>query len=208
MLRLCFRNIYVPKRNEPPSEFDVEYGVQTDGWRELSDLKVDSPSEIWGQAYAPTPAIVFDRIMTLLPEPEAYSFVDLGSGKGRVVLMAARRPFRSVTGVEFSPELCALAENNLARFTPHIVAREVRIVCGDAALFEYPPGPLIVYCYFAFTKEVLIPVLAQLLRRQDETIFVYFNAHYHELFAEFQLVHQENVLWIWRIGKITATASG
>ena len=39
-----------------------------------------------------------------------YTFVDLGSGKGRMLFVAAERPFRRVIGVEFSRSLHAEAE--------------------------------------------------------------------------------------------------
>jgi SAM-dependent methyltransferase len=198
-IALCFKNLQ-PRRklDDQPTRFDIEYGVSTEGRIELGDLDIQSPSDLWGVGYSPTPPSVFHRILTLLPPPEDYSFVDLGAGKGRVVLMAAMKPFKCVTGVEFSRELCAVAEANLAKFKPHVLARQAQMVCEDAALFQFPSGPVIVYCYFAFGKEILIRVLDALSRRHDETIFVYYNAHYPELFAGFELMHAEGAICIWR----------
>jgi len=199
-MALCLRNVGARKRRESErSQFDLHFGLETDGTVELGDLKIDSPSYIWGIAYAPTPATFFERVITLLPPPETYTFVDLGSGKGRVVLLASRKPFKAVIGVDFSYELCAIAEGNLARFRPYIAAQEVLFVNQDAALFDFPRGPLIVYCYFAFTREVLVSVLERLSHRQDETIFVYYNVHYLDLFAGSELLHEEQTLRIWRL---------
>jgi SAM-dependent methyltransferase len=198
MLHLCLRNIYVRRYDDQPSQFDIEYGVSTEGCVDLGDLNIDSPSEIWGVQYEPTPPVIFDRIMILLPPREKYSFIDLGSGKGRVLLMASREPFRSVIGVEFSSELCAIAKANLEKFKGRIAAQRVDVVCQDAGLYEFPSGPLIVYCYFAFSKEVMVQVVAHLVGRQDETIFVYYNPHYHELFTSFELLHAESTICIWR----------
>jgi hypothetical protein len=78
-------------------------------------------------------------------------------------------------------------------------SRDVRIVCGDAALFEFPDGPLVVFFYHSFGKEVLIRVLEQLFRRADETIFVYYNVHHEELFSQFPVLHSEPGLRIWRL---------
>ena len=201
-IKLCVKNLRPVKRDESRSDFDTSYAVDTDGTVELGDLKIDSPSDVWGIAYAPTPARVFERILGLLPAPHLYTFIDLGSGKGRVVLMAARHPFKAVAGVEFSRELCHIAEANLAAFRHHIVACNVKIVCQDAALFEYPTGPVIVYCYFAFTREVMLRVVELLSNRQDETIFVYYNSHYEELFAGWDILHREDVLCIWRLSGV------
>ena len=205
---LCARNLREKERNEPQSQFDIAYGLHTDGRVDLGDLRITAPSDIWGFAYVPTPASIFANILSLLPPPEGYSFVDLGSGKGRVVLMAAQQPFESVTGVEFSSELCSIAESNLACFRPHIAARDVRIVCEDAALFEFPPGPLIVYFYQAFEKEVLSRVVERLSIRRDETIFVYFNPQNAALFAGYEAIHSEEAVRIWRLTSPRGQLSG
>ena len=41
------------------------------------------------------------------------TFIDLGSGKGRAVLLASLYPFRRLIGVEFSPELTEVARLNV-----------------------------------------------------------------------------------------------
>jgi hypothetical protein len=198
-IALCIRNVCTVSRQETPSRFDALYDLETDGRVELGDLKIDSPSDVWGQAYAATPTELIARVLDVLPPPEGYTFVDLGCGKGRVVLMAAQKNFTLVIGVEFARQLCATAQANLAKFKPHIMARDVRIVCDDAASFEFPSGPLIAYCYHAFMKEVLVRVLDRLIHREDETIFAYYNPQYEELFKKFRVLHAEGGLRIWSI---------
>ncbi|HEX3467874.1 MAG TPA: class I SAM-dependent methyltransferase, partial [Candidatus Elarobacter sp.] len=91
------------------------------------------------------------------------TFVDLGAGMGRVVLLAARRPFRAVIGVEISPALVEIARENLASARdPRRVARDVKIVRADAAAYAPPRGDLVVYLYNPFRGPVLDAVLARL----------------------------------------------
>ena len=45
---------------------------------------------------------------------DAYTFVDLGAGMGRAMLLAADYPFRAVVGVELHPTLARIARANLA----------------------------------------------------------------------------------------------
>ena len=45
---------------------------------------------------------------------DAYTFVDLGAGMGRAMLLAAAYPFRAVVGVELHPTLARIARRNLA----------------------------------------------------------------------------------------------
>ena len=44
-----------------------------------------------------------------------FTFIDLGCGKGRVLLMASDYPFKKIIGVEFMPELHRAAQKNIAR---------------------------------------------------------------------------------------------
>ena len=82
---------------------------------------------------------------------EAYSFVDVGAGKGRALLLAAQLPFRKVIGVELSEELARTAEKNVVQWNR--VARpkaKISVIQGDAAKFRWPRSPLLVYLYNPF----------------------------------------------------------
>jgi SAM-dependent methyltransferase len=82
---------------------------------------------------------------------EAYSFVDVGAGKGRALLLAAEFPFRKVIGVELSEELARTAQKNVARWSRVTRPKtKIRVVLGDAAKFRWPRTPLLVYLYNPF----------------------------------------------------------
>ena len=53
------------------------------------------------------------RSTDLVAPPEDYSFIDIGAGMGRGLLIASRMAFREVIGVELHPELAAMAEKNI-----------------------------------------------------------------------------------------------
>src|SRR5579864_7137056 len=46
-----------------------------------------------------------------------FTFIDLGSGKGRVLLMASDYPFKRIIGVEFMLELHRVAQKNIAGYS-------------------------------------------------------------------------------------------
>jgi predicted RNA methylase len=84
------------------------------------------------------------------------------------VLLAARRPFTTVIGVEVSPALVEIARENLAAARdPLRVARDLRLVRADASTYRFPPGDLVVYLYNPFAAPVLDAVLIN-LRASDE----------------------------------------
>jgi hypothetical protein len=105
--------------------YDRKMGVQTSRFVAATDLGID-PSKIGevatgaiaGTAYGPSPAWALPVVLKQLKIQYAdYNFIDLGSGMGRVVLMAAELPFARVVGVEFSQKLHEIAKDNLARIS-------------------------------------------------------------------------------------------
>jgi SAM-dependent methyltransferase len=109
-------------------------------------------------------------------DPRSATFVDLGAGMGRVVLLAARRPFRQLIGVEVSPALVEIARENISGARdPLRVAHDIRIVRADAAAYALPRGPLVVYLYNPFHGPVFAAVLERLREagRSDDVIVLY-----------------------------------
>jgi len=127
----------------------------------LRELTIDSENSTLGFPYVPSPGLLVDTLLGSLDEDlSRFCFVDFGSGKGRVLLVAAHHPFREVVGVEFSPELHEIAASNIRMYTsPARRCRNVRSVCADAASFRIPEGDRILY----FNNPFAAPVFAQVL---------------------------------------------
>ena len=146
--------------------FDAELGVTTEALIFLGELDPEAigPAIEHATHYEPTPVADAERLLDASPlAPERATFVDAGCGMGRVVLLAARRPFRQVIGVEISPALAEIARDNLRdAHDPRRVARDVRIVRGDASQYAFPRGDLVVYLYNPFGGPVLAAMLAAL----------------------------------------------
>ena len=82
-------------------EYDWENRVNTTsgtvGWRARLLGLFHSP-------YQPTDPALFQEMMASLPiEFDQFTFVDLGSGKGRTLLMASEYPFRKIAGGPLKP---------------------------------------------------------------------------------------------------------
>lgn len=143
---------------------DRRYGTDTGGLVPLSALAIDSPHGPHGVHYEPVTRAFFRRMLATVPiEPGRYTFVDLGCGKGRALLLAAAYPFRRIVGVDFAPELCRIARDNLRRYLAHTGKPDrFEVHCQDAASFQFPAGPLALYLYNPFGAPVLEKVLANL----------------------------------------------
>jgi SAM-dependent methyltransferase len=169
--------------------FDAAHGVTTEALVFLGELDPEriGPALEYATHYEPTPVAEAEALLDASPlAPQRASFVDVGAGMGRVVLLAARRPFRHVVGVEISPALVEIARENLA--AAHGLARictDVRFTAADAGSFAFPRGDLVVYLYNPFQAPVLERMLITLLggSEQREVVLLYHTALEHETIA-------------------------
>lgn len=143
--------------------FDRRFGVTTRGYGDLR--------------YEPTPAPVLEKVLaTLSIDPSEYTFIDIGSGKGKVVLLASTYPFRRVIGVELYEDFHRIARENLEAFpVAKRRAGSVELQCVDAATYAFPPEPCVVYLFNPFSEEILTDVLKN-IERHPGPMFVIFYA--------------------------------
>ena len=167
--------------------FDERFGVETSGL--LYDLRSGHRHDPYNNGYFAVAPSVFHSVMRAMAERQRvdyhrFTFVDLGSGKGRAVMLASDYPFREVVGIELSPELDRIARANVARYTaaggPGRSDRTpIRLLHGDAAELTWPAGPLLIYLWNAFTRPVMEPVLenlrASLVSEPREVYLVYIH---------------------------------
>jgi hypothetical protein len=91
------------------NEFDRRFGVDTAGTIPLSALDVDDEDWEYGFSYEATDPKYFKAVVGELPiKYEKFTFIDFGSGKGRVLLLAADFPFPKDSG---SRDISTLAPN-------------------------------------------------------------------------------------------------
>lgn len=154
--------------------FDWQNGVETRGRvppEELVGITPDARKE--ASAYAPTPIALIRRIIRRSRvDPAALTFIDIGCGKGRTLLVAAKYGFKAVIGVEADGALCETARKNLKSST-------AQIVHADAREFELPAGHLFLYFYDPFGGAVLEQVIRRVAAAAAEpnrAVVVAYNA--------------------------------
>jgi SAM-dependent methyltransferase len=148
------------------SEFDREYGVDTDGrfegWTYLSDLNIPGSNWIDGNDYAAIEPLRFKHVLAGFDIAfEDYTFVDFGSGKGRALLLASEFPFRRILGLEFSPELHGTAEENIGRYTSTTQrCRNIQSLNVDFADYALPAEASVLFFFHPRRTRVLSEVVA------------------------------------------------
>lgn len=160
--RLLFHGYdWLLRRGRPWLAFERELGIDARGFLPKHALLSGSSADPLNTAYGGVMPSVLRRALALLPDPATMHFVDLGAGKGRALAVASELPFRSITGIELSPDLCAIARRNARAVARRHPARPaIRIVEGDASRPELPAdGDVAAFLYHSFGPE-LVAVLA------------------------------------------------
>jgi len=150
---------------DAPHPFDAEFGAETSGLIWGEHLATGHPHDAWNTAYYGIAPSAFRQGLQILRESAGLdwrqcTFIDLGSGKGRAVLLAREHSFARVVGVELSPELHAVAIANVSRAG----GAGIQLIRGDAAEFPWEQaftGTLLFFLYNPFSR----PVLEKFLRR-------------------------------------------
>jgi hypothetical protein len=143
-----------------------------------------------------------------------YTLVDIGAGKGRVVMMASEYSFRAVVGVELNPGLVKIARRNVRKFvrkswnglpgiksetsTPRTTtsprgprtwgAPGLQIVKGDVLEFPLPDGPVVLFFFNSFEREMVRMWLERLVEaaatRTAPIDLIYVHPEHRELFQQ------------------------
>jgi SAM-dependent methyltransferase len=155
--------------------FDLKYGTDTSGYLSPEELVNGKSNDAHNFGYSAIAPSVFreacrrwrETLPAVSGRIEAYTFVDVGAGKGRGLLLAAELPFRKVIGVELNEELVRISQRNVARWSPFEkrMAKpkaKIRVFQQDAAYFRWPRTPLLVYLYNPFACSLVAEMAANL----------------------------------------------
>jgi hypothetical protein len=164
-------------------DFDFDHGVDTT-WATVS-LRTRIREWLSGGQYQPSEPMLFREIIEALPVPvDGFTFIDLGSGKGRTLLMASSFPFRRIIGMELLEELNVIAVQNIVRYhcdEQRCFALESH--AGDARYFEFPSEPTVLYLFNPFPRHIWREVLANLresVRTAPRPVYVIYHNAVHE----------------------------
>jgi hypothetical protein len=163
------------------ADYDWEHRVDTTsaavGWRDRLLGLFHSP-------YQPTESALFHEMLDALLEQShsdfhGFVFVDLGSGKGRTLLMASDYPFRRIVGVELLPTLHQAAQENLSNYRSESQKCFVlESICADATEFSFPDEPIVLYLFNPFPEAGLRRMIAHLeqsLRERPRVVYVLYH---------------------------------
>lgn len=135
--------------------FDLAYGTDTWSRVEMQSLAFTSKSKEKALRYESTRTRPFNRLMAAVRPPKSSTFVDIGAGKGRALILAGMYGFEKVVGIEFSPELCSIARENIERVRKKCgLDAAIEIVEADILDYQMKSEENIYYMYNPFGSEM------------------------------------------------------
>jgi SAM-dependent methyltransferase len=178
---------YIEERKEA---FDARFGTDTAAPFLGRDHKPGAYFYV-----ATTASLVYEILSSLALPPDTFAFVDMGSGKGRALLVASEFAFAKIVGVELSPHLHRIAEENIARFSPasqQCTAFELH--CMDVVDYEYGPEPVALFLFDPFGRDTLRSVIANLeaslKEKPREAYVVYVYPQYEDVLQDSRVLRR------------------
>ena len=147
--------------------FDRKYGTDTCSRSNLSTLTITGESRAHATArYEPTRVLSLRKLLPIIRKmaPPESVLLDLGCGKGRVVLLAAEAGFDRARGVEFAAELCEVARRNCSCFKAHTGSHtEFEISHSDVALYSIRAEENVFFLFNPFDALLFDQVLSKII---------------------------------------------
>ncbi len=112
--------------------------------------------------YYPTPMTVVERMLKLGELKPGEKMFDLGSGDGRIVIMAAKKFKADATGVEFDGVLHRKSSKEIKRLK---LDKSARIIFGDIFEQDYSQAGVVTVYLLPGSNDKLRPMLEKQLRK-------------------------------------------
>lgn len=182
---------------EKNDTFDKTYGTETS--KVVYPIAFGLKKNISNaNLYGPTLPCTFQKIMEAIDiRHEDFIFVDFGSGKGRVLLMASDYPFKKIIGIEFSPRLHHVALKNIDIYKSSTQrCNEFELLCQDVMTYQIPSENTVFYLYDSFKRPLLSQVMKRIrasLKKNPRKIFIIYLEYkdeFNDLFAFLKVIKQ------------------
>ncbi len=127
----------------------------------LASAQENKPDSERLAPYYPTPESVVERMLKFAGLKPGEKLFDLGSGDGRIVIMAAQKFGADATGIEIDPDL---AKDSAEKIRSLGLEKKARIVRGDILRQDYSSADVLAVYLLPRSNERLRPMLEKQLR--------------------------------------------
>jgi SAM-dependent methyltransferase len=144
--------------------FDKRLGVRTSGEIQPDELGIAAEGR---ERYIGIPWLMLPRILRRGTVCSNDVFLDIGCGMGRAILVAASYPFKRVVGVELSPLLTDIAQQNIELSKARLRCEDITIVNTDAVEYRVPDDVTVVFMFNPFQGAIFESVVHNILASHD-----------------------------------------
>lgn len=116
------------------------------------------------KGYTPSNWLTVRRIQQTVPFSPDDVFADFGSGKGKMVYLAARYPLKKIIGIEISTQLNDIAIKNIATHRHALACPDIDLLNMDVREFDIPNDLTIAYFFNPFVDEIFLQVIDNIHR--------------------------------------------
>ena len=138
--------------------FDKRYNVETAREEHLGEMGVSPHATARGNSiYRVTWSWLIEKSLARLDiDPQRYTFIDYGSGKGKSMLIASRHPFKTIIGLEYARRLHDIATENCQKYrSMDQKCYSLQPIWGDVLEYSPPSGPIVCFMCNPFDEATL-----------------------------------------------------
>lgn len=165
---------------------EKKYSINTTGADELHNLEKQGIDISHATIYMPVSYSLLEDLFEQLPA--GRHFLDLGSGKGRALCVAAHKGFTQVTGLDFSKALCHTATENLTKTKEQVSTFNFKVINNDAFYFDIPDDVDCIFLFNPFDEIIMSAVVnnicSSLQNNPRKISIIYVNPLHKELFLK------------------------
>ncbi len=182
---------------------EKKYGIQTTGADELASLEKKGIDIEHATIYMPISYDVLEDVFAAVNIRQFHHMLDLGSGKGRALCVAAHGGVRKLSGIDISKEFCDISKKNLehtATFFPNL---QYKIYNNDAFYFKIPPDVDGIFLFNPFDEVIMSAVLENIEESLDlhprKMTIIYANPMQKHLFKEYdykEIYHTQKLKYL------------
>jgi SAM-dependent methyltransferase len=168
-----------------------KYRIHTMGEDELLGLKERGIDISHANIYMPLNYYVLEKMMNEIKQlgTDDGGFIDIGCGKGRVMIVAAAYGFKDVWGIDFSRAFCDEAEAITSSYARKHPETRFTVIHGNASAFEIPAAISTFFLFNPFDEVILWMAVSQIVKSQEEyprrIRILYANPQHQSVFIDF-----------------------
>jgi protein-L-isoaspartate O-methyltransferase len=117
--------------------------------------------------YFPSPPAIVERMLVLAELKQGEKMFDLGSGDGRIVIMAANKFKADGTGIEYDE---SLYKQSMAEIKRIGLEKTARIIHGDILAQDYSSADVITVYLLPVSNTKLRPILEKQLKKGTRVV--------------------------------------